>query len=133
MVALASAFVRVRPQVDRNEFAKAAKQVGEEAGKVYGDAFDRSSDGKLRDSRSNMVKESEKAGGDAGGKAGRSFGKSFGKETDKSSGAFSKAIALMAAKTTLFAGTAAAAAPGLIHLTAALAPAAGVIAGLPAV
>jgi hypothetical protein len=133
MVALASAFVRVRPQVDKGEFTKAAKQVGEDAGKVYGDGFDRGSAGKLSDSRSKMVKESEKAGGDAGGKAGRSFGKSFGKETDKSSGAFSKAIALMAAKTTLFAGTAAAAAPGIIHLTAALAPAAGVIAGLPAI
>jgi hypothetical protein len=133
MVALASAYVRVRPQVDKGEFTKEGEKAGEEAGKAYGDGFTRGSDGRLRDSRGKFVKDSEKAGDEAGGKAGRSFSKKLGKETNKSSGAFSKAIALMAAKTTLFAGTAAAAAPGIIHLTAALAPAAGVIAGLPAV
>lgn len=133
MVALASAFVRVRPQVDKGEFTKEGEKAGEEAGRAYGDGFSRGSDGRLRDSRGKFVKDSEKMGDEAGGKSGRSFGKSFGRETNKSSGAFSKAIALMAAKTTLFAGTAAAAAPGIIHLTAALAPAAGVLAGLPAV
>jgi hypothetical protein len=133
MVALASAFVRVRPQVDKGEFTKEGEKAGEEAGKAYGDGFTRGSDGRLRDARGKFVKDSEKAGDEAGGKAGRSFSKKLGKETSKSSGAFSKALALMAAKTTLFAGAAAAATPGVIHLTAALAPAVGVIAGMPAV
>jgi hypothetical protein len=133
MVALASAYVRVRPQVDKGEFTKEGEKAGEQAGKAYGDGFTRGSDGRLRDARGKFVKDSEKAGDEAGGKAGRAFSKKLGKETSKSSGAFSKALALMAAKTTLFAGAAAAATPGVIHLTAALAPAVGVVAGLPAV
>lgn len=133
MVALASAFVRVRPQVDRSEFSKAGKEGGEEAGKSFGEGFTRGSDGRLRDSRGKFVKDSERAGDEAGRRTGRSFGKSLTNASGGSSGAFSKALALMTAKLTLFGGAAAAATPGVIQLTAALAPAAGVLAGLPAV
>jgi TP901 family phage tail tape measure protein len=83
MVALASAFVRVRPQLDKGEFAKAGQQGGEEAGKSFGPGFTRGSDGKLRDSRGKFVKDSEAAGLAGGGKAGESFGKSFGKGSGK--------------------------------------------------
>jgi phage-related protein len=133
MVALASAFVRVRPQVDKSEFIKEGDKAGEDAGKAFGDGFTRGSDGRLRDSRGKFVKDSEKVGTEAGTKTGRSFSKSLGKESSGSSGAFSKALSLISAKYTLLGGAALVATPGVLHLTAALAPAAGVVAGLPAV
>lgn len=87
MVALATAFVRLRPQPDRAEFRKAGEQMGTEAGKGagegFGNEFTRGSDGRLRDSRGKFVKDSEAAGRTAGGKAGEGFSFGFGKGAGK--------------------------------------------------
>jgi TP901 family phage tail tape measure protein len=87
VVALATAFVRLRPQPDKAGFTKAGTQMGEEAGgaagKSFGSGFTRGSDGKLRDSRGKFVKDSSAAGGNAGGAAGGSFATGFSKKTSK--------------------------------------------------
>lgn len=87
MVALATAFVRLRPQPDKTEFTKAGTQMGTEAGKAagesYGTEFKRGSDGKLRDSRGKFVKDSAASGSSAGGAAGSSFATGFSKKTGK--------------------------------------------------
>lgn len=138
MVALASAFIRLRPQPDKAEFRKAGEEMGAEAGKGAGDSFGeeftRGSDGKLRDSRGKFVKDSEKAGTDAGSKTGKSFSKSFAKETKSgnSTSVFSRVLQTTAAKYTLIGAAAAASLPSVLRFTAALAPAAGALVVLPA-
>ena len=83
MVALASAFVRIRPQADKAEFKKTGEQMGAEAGAAagesYGTGFKRGADGKLRDQNGRFVKDSEAAGTEAGTKAGNAFGGGFSK------------------------------------------------------
>lgn len=138
MVALASAFIRLRPQADKAEFRKSGEEMGAEAGKGAGDnfgsEFTRGSDGKLRDSRGKFVKDSEKSGTEAGSKTGKSFSKSFAKETKSGSGTsvFSRVLQTTAAKYTLIGGAAAASLPSVLRFTAALAPAAGAVVVLPA-
>src|SRR4051812_27002425 len=79
MVALASAFVRVRPELDKPAFKKAGDEAGQAAGESYGNGFKRGSDGKLRDSNGKFVKDSEALGSQAGVKAGGAFGDGFSK------------------------------------------------------
>lgn len=80
MVALASAFVRIRPSADKREFTTTGEQMGAEAGKGaakgFNEQYTRGTDGKLRDSRGKFVKES----GDAGAAAGKASGQQFGQE-----------------------------------------------------
>jgi phage-related protein len=87
MVALASAFVRVRPQIDKREFQKSGEEAGaaagDGAGKQFGEQYKRGADGKLRDSHGKFVKDAEAAGADGGGKAGAAFGNTFGKGSSK--------------------------------------------------
>lgn len=140
MVALASAFIRLRPQPDKREFRTAGEEMGAEAGKgaseSFGSEFTRGADGKLRDSRGEFVKDSETMGEKAGDGAGRKFSTSFAKATGKGGGkdssTFGKALGLISAKATIVGLASAAATPGVLQLTAALVPAAGVAAGLPA-
>lgn len=69
---------------------------------------------------------------EAGGQsAARRFSSGFKKGSSDSS-AFSKALSIMSARTTLIGAAAAAALPSVLHLTAALAPAAGAVNVLPA-
>lgn len=100
MVALASAFVRIRPQPDKGEFRKSGEQMGAEAGKGAADGFageyKRGRDGKLRDANGRFVKDSTAAGRSAGAGAGRSFSDSFGKGSSKAFDAL-KANAKLAA------------------------------------
>jgi TP901 family phage tail tape measure protein len=100
MVALASAFVRVRPQIDKAEARKAGEQIGTEAGagagRAYGEQFTRGSDGKLRDSRGKFVKDSEVSGAAAGGKAGSGFSSSFSKGSSGIAGSIKKNLGLAA-------------------------------------
>lgn len=84
MVALASAFVRVRPELDRPGFKRSGDEAGRLAGDSYGTGFVRGSDGKLRDSRGRFIKESGRAGQQAGGVAGERFSTGFGKSSRKS-------------------------------------------------
>lgn len=90
MVALASAFVRIRPQADRREFTKTGQEMGDAAGdatgKSFGEGYKRGADGKLRDHRGKFVKDSEAAGGQAGGKAGGQFASGFSKGSSKLGG-----------------------------------------------
>lgn len=96
MVALASAFVRLRPQPDRGEFVKAGQEMGDAtgkamgkgikggvdagleaarkraadtggaAGKAWGDGFHRDSQGKIRDAQGKFVQSSIASGTEAG-------------------------------------------------------------------
>jgi TP901 family phage tail tape measure protein len=83
MVALASAFVRLRPEVNRQDFVKAGTQAGEDAGKGAADGFSkgykRDVNGKLRDVHGKFVSDGTAAGAKAGQGAGSSFASGFGK------------------------------------------------------
>ena len=100
MVALASAFVRLRPEVNKAEFQKSGDQAGAEAGsaagKSYGEGFKRDVNGKLRDANGKLIKDSGTAGGQAGAAAGRGFGDSFGKGSSKAFGFLKQNLALAA-------------------------------------
>lgn len=96
MVALASAFVRVRPELDKPGFKKAGEEGGAAAGQSYGDGFKRGSDGRLRDSRGKFVKDSEAAGSAGGSKAGAAFGSTFGKGSSKAFDALKSNLKLAA-------------------------------------
>jgi TP901 family phage tail tape measure protein len=83
MVALASAFVRLRPEVNRQDFVKAGNQAGEEAGKGaadgFGKGYKRDINGKLRDVHGKFVSDGTAAGAKAGQGAGSQFATGFGK------------------------------------------------------
>lgn len=83
MVALASAFVRLRPEVNKQDFIKAGTQAGEDAGKGAADGFSkgykRDVNGKLRDAHGKFVTDGTAAGAKAGQGAGSSFASGFGK------------------------------------------------------
>lgn len=100
MVALASAFIRLRPQADKTEFRKTGQQLGDEAGKGagqgFGEQFSRDSNGRLRDSRGKFVKDSELAGRQGGSAAGGSFASGFGKSGSKLKSALSSNLKLAA-------------------------------------
>lgn len=156
-VPLASAFIRVKPEIDQKEFDKTAEKAGEKAGEKLADGVTRGADGRLRDSRGKFLKTGEGLGEqlgegitrgadgklrDANGrfvKAGEGLGDSIGRGLKTSLGAaggggggvFAKTLATMAARITIVGSSAAAAAPGVAHLAAALAPAAGAAAALP--
>lgn len=138
MVALASAFVRLRPEPDKREFRRAGEEMGREAGAAAGEEFakgyTRGADGKLRDSRGKFIKDSEVMGERAGAGAGKGFSAGLGKSIKGGSdetGAFGKVLAITAARLTLFGAAAGAATPGVLHLTAAVLPAAGALLALP--
>lgn len=109
---------KLKPQV-----VKGAREAGDAAGDALGDGLTRGVDGKLRDDKGRFV-----AGG-AG--AAKKFAKGFQGEMS-SGGTFGKVAAVMASKFALIGGAAAAAAPGIGQLTAALVPAAGAALALPA-
>jgi TP901 family phage tail tape measure protein len=87
MTALASAFIRLRPQVDRAETKKAAQQMGNEAGaaagKTYADGFYRDANGRLRAANGRFATDAEKAAIEGGSRAGKGFAGGFGKGTSK--------------------------------------------------
>jgi hypothetical protein len=107
---------RVKPEAEAG-----AKVAGEAAGEELGDGITRGADRKLRESRGKFA-----AGGQ---KAGQGFTKGF---EGGFNGTFAKVAASMAARFALIGGAAAAAAPGVGQLTAALVPAAGAALALPA-
>ncbi|GAA0528836.1 hypothetical protein GCM10010172_06810 [Paractinoplanes ferrugineus] len=82
MVALASAFVRIRPSTDKREFQKTGGDVGKAAGdaaaKGFNDQFTKGTDGRIRDSKGRFVKDGE----DAGRGAGEGFGEQFTRGSD---------------------------------------------------
>lgn len=100
MVALASAFVRLRPDPNATEFRKTGKQMGEEAGKGAGEGFDkgykRDVNGRLRDSRGKFVTDSELMGRQGGAGAGKGFGDSFVKGSSGIAGAIKNNLSLAA-------------------------------------
>ncbi len=106
----------------RAEAIAGGRKAGEDAGEQLGEGIARGADGKLRDSRGRFVA------------SGRSAGDSFSKGLigSLSGGTFAKVIATMAAKFSLVGGAAAAAAPGVGQIVAALTPAAGAVNVLPA-
>jgi TP901 family phage tail tape measure protein len=81
VVALASAFVRLRPQADQAEFKregqKAGQTAGDAAGKSYGDGFYRGADGKLRTANGKFATDAQRAAAGAGSGSGKAFGDGF--------------------------------------------------------
>lgn len=77
MVALASAFVRLRPQTDDTAFKREAQKAGTKAGGDYADGFYRGADGKLRAANGRFATAAEQAARDSGGRAGGQFGDGF--------------------------------------------------------
>lgn len=130
-VPLAATFVRVRPDVDKKEFAKKGKEAGETAGKEFADGFYRDAAGRLRRANGQFANDAEKAAHEGGTRSGKSFSKSFTKEIGKSS-TLGRVASITASRYTLIGAAAVAATPGVLHLTAALLPAAGAINALPA-
>jgi TP901 family phage tail tape measure protein len=100
MVALASAFVRLRPDPNKAEFTRTGKEMGDAAGKgageSFGPAYTRGADGKLRDHRGKFVKDSEVMGKTAGGQAGGGFADSFGRGSSGIVGALKSNLKLAA-------------------------------------
>jgi TP901 family phage tail tape measure protein len=86
MVALASAFVRLRPEISKPEFRKSGEDAGTEAGVGAGKGFEqgykRDANGRLRDVHGKYVTDSTVAGG----KAGEGFTSGFSKGTGKLKG-----------------------------------------------
>lgn len=84
MVALASAFVRLRPDPDRKGFQRAGEEsgrvAGAAAGKSYADGFYRDASGKLRQANGRFATDAQKAMIEGGSRAGKGFGDSFTKE-----------------------------------------------------
>lgn len=103
MAALATAFIRVRPDTSgfRRETEREADASGRAAGRRFGES--------------------------AGREASRAMAKGFG-----DGGVFARVLATTAAKVTLLGSAAGAAAPGVLKLAGALAPAAGAAVALPA-
>lgn len=87
MVALASAFIRLRPQADKTEFTKAGQQAGADAGKAagqtYADGFYRDASGRLRQANGRFATDAQKAAIEGGSKSGKGFADGFGKGTSK--------------------------------------------------
>lgn len=95
MVALASAFIRLRPETDKAEFTKAGRdgadaagkgmrdakgqfvKAGQNAGSGFGDGFKRDVNGKLRDANGKFVKEF----GESGAQGGKKFASGFNKHS----------------------------------------------------
>lgn len=128
-VPLASAFVRVLPDTDKRKFRKDGEAAGKAAGEGLAEGLKRGADGKVRDAQGRFV-----AGyGAAGTAAGKAAGKGFGKGFLDGSGVFTKVAQVAASRIALIGLAAASAAPGVLHLTAALAPATGALVALPAV
>ncbi len=99
----------------------------EKLGEQLGDGITRGIDGKLRDAKGRFVKGGE----DAGQAAGKGFGKgwklSLGEHSE-----FNRQLAITASRFSLIGLAGAASAPGVLHLVAALAPAAGALVAIPA-
>lgn len=128
-VPLASAFVRVLPDTDKRKFRKDGEAAGKAAGEGLAEGLKRGADGKVRDAQGRFV-----AGfGAAGTSAGKAAGKGFGGGFLDGSSVFTKVAQVAASRIALIGLSAAAAAPGVLHLTAALAPATGALVALPAV
>jgi minor tail protein len=83
MVALATAFVKLRPDPDRQEFVKEGRRAGDDAGRGAADGFSkgykRDVNGKLRDAHGKFIQDGTAAGGKAGQGAGSQFASGFGK------------------------------------------------------
>jgi phage-related protein len=135
MVALATAFIRLRPDPDRAAFIVAGARMGDAAGDAAGKsmgtrAVQQARAGLIRGG-ADMVKDGETIGDKVGAGISRGAGRSSRKAAGDTS-AFGNAIALTAARATLLGTSVAAALPSVLHLTAALAPAAGAVTVLPA-
>jgi phage-related protein len=136
-IPLASAFVRVEPDVAVGEFAAAGKEAGAVAGKAYAEGFSRDSQGRLRQANGRFATDEQKRMLGVGDESGKSFGKGFNRSVKKSvddkssSSVFGRVAKIAASKFALIGLGATAATPGVIHLTAALLPAAGALAALP--
>jgi hypothetical protein len=135
VVAIATAFVRLRPDPDRAAFVVAGKAMGDQAGaaagKSMGSRILTEARTGLRSGGADLAKDGETIGANVGRGMSRGIGTNTRKATGDTS-AFGNALALTAARATLFGTTMAAALPSVIHLTAAVAPAAGAAVALPA-
>lgn len=100
---------------------------GQALGEGLGDGITRGADGKLRDAQGRFVKSGEEAGQQAGKGFAKGWNLSLGK-----GGEFNRQLAITASRISLIGLAGAAAAPGVLHLTAALLPAAGALTVLPA-
>ncbi len=105
---------RVKPTV-----VAAATSAGEAGGAALGEGVTRGADGKLRDAHGRFVS--------MGGRSGRGFGAGF---ESGFGGTLKKVAQVMLSRFALIGAGAAAAAPGVLQLTAALLPAAGAVVGL---
>jgi phage-related protein len=81
VVALATAFVRLRPQPDRTEFRKQGEKMGAEAGsaagKSFGDGFARDASGKFKASTAKLAGDAKAAMGAGGQAAGSAYADGF--------------------------------------------------------
>jgi phage-related protein len=143
MAALMTVFARFRP--DTTGFKQEAeaklralnldavsgslgKRAGQAAAKAFGDSM---SSGLGREIDAGFQKTEGKTD-TAARKSGKKAGDGFGKGFSERGGTFAKVAATAAARATLFGSAAGAAAPGVLHLTAAVLPAAGALVQLPA-
>jgi TP901 family phage tail tape measure protein len=87
MVALASAFVRLRPDPNKGEFTATGKEMGDKAGaaagKAFGDGFYRDANGKLRQANGRFATDAQKRMLEGGTAAGGSFADGFGKGSSR--------------------------------------------------
>jgi phage-related protein len=110
-------------KVDGKKVGDQLVKATDKAGKEAGDALVVGIDGRLRDASGKFVA--------AGKQAGQGYGKGLSAGVEKT-GELSRQLAILAARFVLAASAAAAMAPGLLHLTAAILPAAGAVVALPA-
>jgi hypothetical protein len=110
-------------KVDGKKVGDQLVKATDKAGKEAGDALVVGLDGRLRDASGKFVA--------AGKQAGQGYGKGLSAGMEKT-GELSRQLAILSARFILAASAAAAMAPGLLHMTAAIIPATGAVVALPA-
>jgi TP901 family phage tail tape measure protein len=100
VVALASAYVRMRPQVDRAEFVKegekAGAAAGSGAGKTFAGGFKKDSQGRLRQANGQFATDAQKQALGMGTKSGQNYSKGFKKGSSDLVGSIKKNLGLAA-------------------------------------
>jgi TP901 family phage tail tape measure protein len=100
MVALASATVRMRPEISRPEFVRAGEQAGAAAGsgagKSFGEGFKKDSQGRLRQANGQFATDAQKAALGYGAKSGQNYSQGFTKGSGGIVGAIKKNLGLAA-------------------------------------
>lgn len=127
-IPLASAFVRIRPDTDKRAFRKDGEAAADEASKGFEKGWTRGADGRVRDARGRFVS----GFGSTGQASAKAFNKGFGKGFGGGASIFATVAKVAASRIGLIGIAAATATPAVIHLTAALLPAAGALVAMPA-